>query len=922
MMFDQFIFRRMVMIYKKSFCFMVTFFAAVIICIGFCGCANTKQSEQSVPESLLQENNSDAEIKHNNKNDAVKTDNASSTDMKEAYLKVLSEYEAKYGQADIGVNEEAYSKYMTGLFYAKQIDFNQDGTDELLLVYYTPGEKADWDTTTDSYKNEFPELFDRNYSFSVYSYSDGNAVPLFEKTGLGGKNSDEELVLTWYEGKYYVECRPQIEEHPDVDFSSFSYYYGFDDKGFGLLKSRVILESEENAANNRYYVDGQEYNSLEDANTACWDFNNDKTEPPNGQNNIYYYCVGSLDDDNYSNSYQLLELEKTRTNLQGDTPSIYQAYGEILKEYENIYGGTKKSWSIDHPRHHKIGQCAYVNMIDFNQDGTDELLIVYDTPYNHVSWTPEPKNNEDRWKDLTNDYSLAVFGYDGNSAIKLCEVNGVFYGMGDGENGIYVIPHDENYYIYCGMAGNLCEYGYYYGFDNGDFKLMHYEFIEDIDGEEWKDDFYAEIDGEKYTWEDWASGKSEKNRWNDWYSDVYDDDLTNGFYYSLGFSGGDSYNVDGQKYDVQEIRDRLFGPDNNNLGSEMALATENGVISCGAGFDHSAVVINGDVYIWGDNYYGQLGDGTKEERIKPAKVEGLPKIKSVALGSNCSAAISVEGDLYTWGSNYNGILGDGTTETKTTPEKVENISNVCQVDFGGDRCIALTEDGDVYTWGNGNCLPEIVTGISNVKYVAVGESGYFAAITDAGDLYTWGNSWMSNEHGELGVGSKKPCLSPTKVENLKNVVSVSLGYEYTGAVTEDGCVYTWGYGDYGQVGDDSNSEEYAPALVPELKNIQKVVFGEEHYAAIDKEGYLYTWGNNKYGQLGNGHADGNDLVETSPIKVADVSNVRDISLGQEHSVMITNDNQVFTFGDNMRGQLGDDSLFYAKVPLEINIISK
>ncbi len=114
------------------------------------------------------------------------------------------------------------------------------------------------------------------------------------------------------------------------------------------------------------------------------------------------------------------------------------------------------------------------------------------------------------------------------------------------------------------------------------------------------------------------------------------------------------------------------------------------------GIGHSAVITeNGDLYTWGFNANGELGNGTTEDNSIPIKI--MSNVKSASLGNGNSAAITENGDLYTWGNNSNGELGNGTTEDSSIPTKI--MSNVKAVSLGAYHSAAITENGDLYTWG-------------------------------------------------------------------------------------------------------------------------------------------------------------------------------------------------------------------------------
>ena len=192
------------------------------------------------------------------------------------------------------------------------------------------------------------------------------------------------------------------------------------------------------------------------------------------------------------------------------------------------------------------------------------------------------------------------------------------------------------------------------------------------------------------------------------------------------------------------------------------------VVSVSLGYEHSgAITKDGSLYMWGDNYYGELGDGTTENRYTPIKV--MDNVVSVSVvGSeidNHSGAITKDGSLYMWGDNYWGELGDGTTEDRHTPVKV--MDNVVSVSLGGDRSGAITKDGSLYMWGQ-NSFGKLGDGttedrytpvriMNNVAFVSLGQ-GHSGVITKDGHLYMW----SENDAGQLGDGTTEERYTPTQ----------------------------------------------------------------------------------------------------------------------------------------------------------------
>ncbi len=344
------------------------------------------------------------------------------------------------------------------------------------------------------------------------------------------------------------------------------------------------------------------------------------------------------------------------------------------------------------------------------------------------------------------------------------------------------------------------------------------------------------------------------------------------------------------------------GDNNDNNGSRLKVSL---------GGWHSAVITEtGDLYMWGENRDGQLGDRTIDDKYIPTKI--MDSVKTVGLGCYHSAAITENGDLYTWGDNSAGQLGDGTTEDKYIPTKI--MSNVKAVSLGFYHSAAITETGDLYMWGN-NSAGQLGDGttehkhiptkiMSDVKAISCGRH-HSAAITKNGDLYMWGR----NDDGQLGDGTTEHKHIPTKI--MGNVKAVSLGCHHNAAITENGDLYTWGDNYHGMLGDGTTENKYNPTKI--MSNVKAVSLGYLHSAAITENDDLYMWGVNDGGQLGDG------TTEDKYIPTKIMSNVKAVSLGRGHSAAITEIGDLYMWGNNYRGQLGDGTTEYRHTPTNISI---
>jgi hypothetical protein len=202
------------------------------------------------------------------------------------------------------------------------------------------------------------------------------------------------------------------------------------------------------------------------------------------------------------------------------------------------------------------------------------------------------------------------------------------------------------------------------------------------------------------------------------------------------------------------------------------------VVAVAYGAGHTmAIRTDGSLWAWGVNWFGQLGDGTTEDRDAPIKI--MDSVISISAGSYSSFAIKTDGSLWGWGGNDFGQLGNGNTEERHSPVKImDSVISVSVV--GGDKGY---------------------------------NSRVFALSTDR-SLWSWGD----NSKGQLGDGTTIDRSTPVKI--MDGVATVSAGIRHTMALKTDGSLWAWGANESGQIGDGTVSE---PHLVG-----WTIVFGTEN----------------------------------------------------------------------------------------------
>ncbi|HLP22116.1 MAG TPA: T9SS type A sorting domain-containing protein, partial [Chitinophagales bacterium] len=188
-----------------------------------------------------------------------------------------------------------------------------------------------------------------------------------------------------------------------------------------------------------------------------------------------------------------------------------------------------------------------------------------------------------------------------------------------------------------------------------------------------------------------------------------------------------------------------------------------------------ALDATGNVWAWGGNAQGQLGNGTNTYSNTVVSVTGLGGVTAICTGYRMSMALKSDGTVWTWGENTHGQLGDGSTTDRNLPVQVMGLSGIVAIAAGNIHCLALKNDGTVWAWGfndqgelgNGSTaeshVPVQVTGLAgqNVTYIEAGARQSFA-VTSSGNVYAWGG----NESGQLMNGTNTDNLTPTLVSGI------------------------------------------------------------------------------------------------------------------------------------------------------------
>ena len=344
---------------------------------------------------------------------------------------------------------------------------------------------------------------------------------------------------------------------------------------------------------------------------------------------------------------------------------------------------------------------------------------------------------------------------------------------------------------------------------------------------------------------------------------------------------------------------------------------------------------NGELFTWGDNCSGQLGDGSTTDRDVPVHVvkgdypgtaylgDACGGVSQVGITHKSMVAVLHDGTVYAWGENNSNLLGVSSTTGNITAPK---------------RVIKGAYPGTTYLGDNWT---------NPIEVVAAGET-HMAAVSAAGLVYTWGK----NDKGQLGDNSTTDRTAPVRVlkgaysgttylgDNPANpIIDVVAGDKVTYALAADGTMYAWGWNSSGQLGDNSTTDRNVPIKVRKgayggttyigdnaADKVIAITSMPEGAMALTETGVVYTWGRNAAGQLG----DNTTTNRSTPVKVlkgayagttylgdSTTHKVTAIAAGGTHCMALTSRGHVYSWGSNGDGQLGDNTTTARRTPVRV-----
>ena len=336
------------------------------------------------------------------------------------------------------------------------------------------------------------------------------------------------------------------------------------------------------------------------------------------------------------------------------------------------------------------------------------------------------------------------------------------------------------------------------------------------------------------------------------------------------------------------------------------------------------------LYAWGQNTYGQVGDGTTTTRNSPVQVGALTTWLNIACGYAMTIATKTDGTLWSWGYNNYGQLGTNNTTNYSSPVQVGALTNWAQSAAGQDHSIVTTTDGKLYSFGHnyngqlglGNTTnyssPVQVGALTNWSKPACGLSHCIVVKTD-GTIWAWGRG--SNPFGgggQLGQGNTSNYSSPVQIGGLTNWSKPACGDYFSLATTTDGKLYAWGYNGLGQLGQGNTTNYSSPVQVGALTTWADVSAGNLHTLAVKTDGTLWTWGLNNYGQLGLSNY---TTPINSPVQVGALTTWSKPSGLRTASGVLKTDGTLWGMGWNGYGELGTSNTTTYNSPVQVGALT-
>jgi len=322
------------------------------------------------------------------------------------------------------------------------------------------------------------------------------------------------------------------------------------------------------------------------------------------------------------------------------------------------------------------------------------------------------------------------------------------------------------------------------------------------------------------------------------------------------------------------------------------------------------------LYSWGNNSWGEIGDGTIINRSSPVQIGALANWGVISSNESNTLAVKTDGTLWAWGRNANGELGQNNLIARSSPVQVGALTTWSTVASGAAYSLAIKTDGTLWSWGDNSygqlgqndqisrSSPTQVGALTTWLKISAGYQHSIATKTD-GTLWSWGRNLL----GELGINSSIQKSSPTQIGALTSWVYPFSGNEFSMARKTDGTLWSWGSNTGGALGLNlaPSIRRSSPVQIGALTTWDIIPIGGivRQALAIKTDRTLWNWGVTVTGNY------------SSPVQVGVASTWINCSVGNDGGLAIKTDGTLWSWGGNTYGQLGLNDIVPRSSPTQI-----
>jgi alpha-tubulin suppressor-like RCC1 family protein len=356
--------------------------------------------------------------------------------------------------------------------------------------------------------------------------------------------------------------------------------------------------------------------------------------------------------------------------------------------------------------------------------------------------------------------------------------------------------------------------------------------------------------------------------------------------------------------------------DNKSLPTPVTKAGPWASVSAGSEFS-CAVHADGTLWCWGLNSSRQLGDATTMNTAVPVQEKTLAADwASVTAGSGFTCGVKVDGTRWCWGGNSLGQGGDGTTISINQPKKADADTDWAKIEAGDLAACGIKKSGALLCWGDGSVGQTGQPGDETLKLSPAAASAEMDWIAVAGGLrFACGvqasgrlSCWGSASRGALGGG-----FAPDRTEPSQ--VGVDADWDFVDVQQDNGCgirkgeLWCWGRNISANLGDGTSITRVTPKLIDAGRQWTRVAVGRTHTCGIASEGgapeSVFCWGSDINGELGNGAGTGQTMPSPASPTPGNDAVWTELVAGFNHTCGIRQDGTLWCWGRNNQGQLGD-----------------